>query len=90
MLNNKKKLEFSLKLGADAQKKTYPIVGDIEIDHNNNSNVFKLIYICDSHSEEDCKNILNTYFKIFITVIYKIDDITILDSAEITTRTIKK
>lgn len=74
-------------------KEEYPNVNNIEIERIENSNLFKLIYVCDNYSEKECIEIANKYYESFkenITTIYRINDIYIIDEATIGTRIIEK
>lgn len=74
-------------------RKEYPNAGNIELETLNDTGVLKAIYICDNYSEAECIKILNKYIKIFgekVVEIYNINNISILDSASITTRLVEK
>ena len=74
-------------------KEEYPNVNNIEIEKIEDSNLFKLIYVCDEYSEKECIGITNKYYESFkenITTIYRINDIYIIDGATIETRVIEK
>ena len=74
-------------------KEEYPNVNNIEIEKIEDSNLFKLIYVCENYSEKECIEIVNKYYEVFkenITNIYTINDIYIIDETTIDTRIIEK
>lgn len=74
-------------------KEQYPNVGNIELEVIENTGILKAIYVCDNYSDQECIGIVNKYVKIFserIVELYNIDNISIIDSASISTRLIEK
>ena len=74
-------------------REEYPNAGNIELEIIEGTSIFKAIYVCDSYSDHECIEIINKYFKIFsqkIVDMYNIDNISMLDSASISTRLIEK
>ena len=74
-------------------KEEYPNVNNIEIEKIEDSNLFKLIYVCDEYSEKECIEITNKYYELFkenITTIYRINDIYVIDGVTIENRVIEK
>lgn len=71
----------------------YPNAGNIELETVKDTGMLKAIYVCDNYSDKECIDITNKYvelFKKYIVEIYNIDNISIINSASISTRLIEK
>lgn len=74
-------------------KDKYPNAGNIELEVIADTGILKAIYVCDNYSNQECIEILNKYVEIFsdrVVEIYNIDSVSILESANISTRLIEK
>lgn len=72
-------------------KEKYSDVHDIEMESLSNTEVVKLIYVCDKYTENECIDIINKYIYEFSDAMknmYNIE-INIVDNPEIYTRTIE-
>jgi len=70
-------------------KEKYPNVNNIELEHVDGTGILKAIYTCDNYREDECIEITNKYVEEFaknITEIYNINNISVIDSATISTR----
>lgn len=71
----------------------YGKVGDVQFEDVENTQIIKVIYSCDNHTDDECKPLLKDWITEFsrrMKEIYNIKDIYIVDEPEITTRIIKK
>ena len=74
-------------------KEKYYNANNVELEVVEDTGIFKVIYVCDNHSEKECIEIVNEYIKAFsksVVEVYKIEGISIIDSASISTRLIEK
>ena len=74
-------------------EKKYGTVGDIQFEEVEDTQIIKVIYICDNRTDDECKILLNDWIAEFsrrIKKIYNVKDIKIVDEPQITTRIVKK
>jgi len=73
-------------------KEKYPNVKDIELEQVKNTGILKAIYVCENYTESECIDINNMYISTFannIANIYNVN-ISVIDSAEISTRIVEE
>ena len=73
-------------------EKKYGSINNVELKAIEDSDLIKVIYVCDEHTDEDCKQILQELLSEFsskIKEIYNEKEIYIIDSPEISSRTVK-
>ncbi len=71
----------------------YGSVGDIELEYVEDTQMIKVIYVCDDHTDDECINLVNDWIAEFtrrIKELYNVDNTHIIDEPKITTRMIKK
>lgn len=74
-------------------EKEYGTVGDIQFEEIEDTQIIKVIYICDNRTDDECKILLNDWITEFsrrIREIYNDKDIKIVDGPQITTRIVEK
>ena len=76
-----------------AIEEKYGSVGNIQFEPVEDTDIIKVIYVCDNRADEECKILLNDWIVEFsqrMKEIYNINDIKIIDEPEITIRTVEK
>lgn len=76
-----------------AVEEKFGTIRDVEFETVEDTQIIKIIYVCDEHTDEECKQILQELIQEFskrIKEIYDIKDVYIVDKPEITTRMVKK
>lgn len=71
----------------------YGKIRDVEFETVKDTQIVKVIYVCDEHTDEECKKILQEWITEFskrIEEIYNIENVYIVDNPEITTRMVEK
>lgn len=72
-----------------AIEKKYGNIGNIQLEEVEDTQIIKVIYVCDNRADDECKILLNDWITEFsrrIKEIYNDKDIKIIDEPEIATR----
>ncbi|MBQ3408754.1 MAG: hypothetical protein IJH12_06105 [Clostridia bacterium] len=74
-------------------EKQYRTIGDVQFEEVENTQIIRVIYVCDNHTDDECKMLLNDWITEFsrrMKEIYNDKDIKIVDGPQITTRIVEK